>query len=133
MPTGVYVRTEEARRNIGLSSKGRKQTEETRQKISIAPKKIRAKGEEFHPSWVGDSVSYSALHTWVKKHLGTPGTCENCSESNLSGAYINWANISGDYKRDLSDWARLCRRCHSLFDGNNGWKVYNERRKEANV
>jgi len=25
---------------------------------------------------------------------------------------IHWHNISGEYKRDVSDWIRLCAKCH---------------------
>src|SRR6185312_1937249 len=32
---------------------------------------------------------------------------------------IHWANISGKYKRDLSDWIALCTLCHTAFDNKN--------------
>ena len=28
----------------------------------------------------------------------------------------HWANISGEYKRDLTDYKRLCVSCHRYFD-----------------
>lgn len=58
---------------------------------------------------------YRSLHQWVARRLGTPQLCENCD--NASGSTIfDWANISGEYQKDLSDWARLCRWCHQNFD-----------------
>lgn len=32
-----------------------------------------------HHKWVGDDVSYSALHAWVRLHKGTPMVCEHCN------------------------------------------------------
>ena len=29
-----------------------------------------------------------------------------------------WANISGEYKRNRNDFLRLCRTCHRRFDWN---------------
>jgi hypothetical protein len=72
--------------------------------------------ESNHPRWLGDNVGYEALHMWVKKHLGRPDTCENCGKSDLRGHQIHWANISGLYKRIITDWRRLCVKCHVAFD-----------------
>ena len=70
---------------------------------------------ERSSQWVGDNVSYTGLHGWINRQLGKPNWCENCG---LTTAKVyDWANISGEYKRDLNDWARLCRRCHMLIDG----------------
>lgn len=72
--------------------------------------------EENSESWKGDKVGYRGLHQWVQKHLGKPGTCEHCATTGLSGRRIHWANISHKYKRDLTDWARLCAKCHKSYD-----------------
>ena len=58
--------------------------------------------------------AYEAIHQWVKRQLGTPMICIKCLDSS-QGIY-DWANISGEYKKDLSDWIRLCRKCHSTMD-----------------
>ena len=60
--------------------------------------------------------NYVNLHYWVKRHLGTPEVCEHCGKSGLSGVQIHWANKSGEYKRELSDWLRLCTKCHKKYD-----------------
>ena len=73
------------------------------------------KGSNSH-LWKGEKVSYSGLHHWIKKELGSPGTCKHCGKSGLSGKKIHWANISHKYKRILTDWIRLCTKCHSRFD-----------------
>lgn len=70
---------------------------------------------------------YRALHRWVEYHLGKPKRCDNCADT--SDRMYDWANISGEYKRDLSDWKRLCRPCHMKMDGqhrkNNIFVAYN--------
>lgn len=38
----------------------------------------------------------------------------NCLQCNTGK--FEWANKSGDYKRDLSDWLRLCISCHRKYD-----------------
>lgn len=59
------------------------------------------------------SNNYGALHSWIKKRLSKPILCQNC---NKRKAY-DLANISQQYKRDLSDWNWLCRKCHMISDG----------------
>jgi len=63
--------------------------------------------------WKGDDVGYNGLHNWVRNKLGTPSRCESCGKTK---GFFDWANISHLYKRDLSDWARLCRKCHISYD-----------------
>jgi hypothetical protein len=62
----------------------------------------------------GDANAYGAVHLWVKYHRGAPKLCESCGTTDRE--YYDWANISGEYKRDLSDWQRLCRSCHTMRD-----------------
>ena len=72
------------------------------------------KRDEKHPNWKGDNVSYQALHSWVRLRLGRPMKCEHCGRTDKKK--YEWANISGEYKRELSDWVRLCTKCHRIFD-----------------
>lgn len=100
---------------------GRKHTEETKMKISLANKggnktsfKIGQNANEKNHLWKGSDVSYSGLHYWVSRKLGKPAKCEQC-ESTDAKRY-EWANKSGKYKRDLTDWIRLCASCHKTYD-----------------
>lgn len=72
------------------------------------------KEEERHLNWKGDGVGYQALHTWVRKHLGTPKQCSHCQATHKKK--YEWANISRQYKRELTDWVRLCTSCHRKYD-----------------
>ena len=58
--------------------------------------------EELNPAWKGSNVGYSALHAWIRRHLGKPKKCFNCGENSKDKRY-EWANISGDYRRDKKD------------------------------
>ena len=75
------------------------------------------------PSWKGESAKYTAKHMWIYSQLGKPEKCEFCSRDGLKGKFINWANKSGKYLRNLDDWIRLCKPCHVKFDDtiNRGW------------
>lgn len=72
--------------------------------------------DEKHWGWKGDDVGYIALHSWVKRRLGKPSKCEHCGKDGLTGRQIHWANKSQEYKRDLTDWLRLCVSCHIKYD-----------------
>lgn len=122
MPTGIYLhkkgwkhtkktRIKMSEAQIGEKNHnwGKKVSRETKKKMS------ELKTDEKHPNWKGDDVRYRALHTWVNNKLGKPDTCQNCGRDNLVGHQIHWANISGEYKRDLTDWLRLCPKCHGAF------------------
>jgi len=67
-----------------------------------------------HKNWKGDLVGYSALHRWVERKLGKPLQCEDCGTTAVKR--YEWANISGEYKRDIKDFKRLCYKCHRKFD-----------------
>lgn len=72
-------------------------------------------------AWKGIEAGYSAIHKWVYKHFGkaTP-PCEHCHTDPGIGrdgrSKMQWANISGEYKRTREDWLRLCPPCHKKYD-----------------
>lgn len=78
--------------------------------------KFEAVEGDKNPFWKGGDVSYTGLHQWVYRKLGKPQTCEKCQKTGLTGRYIHWANISQEYKRDVTDWIRLCGKCHKQYD-----------------
>ena len=84
----------------------------------------RTRGE-LNANWKGDDVGYTALHDWLSLRLGQPRKCEHCKTE--TAKKYEWANLSGEYKRDLKDWVRLCVACHRLNDGH-GFKMWETRR-----
>jgi len=109
MPKGVYVR----RTDMGFWKK----SQDFRQRVSL--KMIgnqNAKGKLVgakHPNWKGDDVGYDGIHSWFIRNHKKPKRCERCCKVKPLDA----ANISGEYKRDRSDWWWLCRLCHMETDG----------------
>lgn len=57
--------------------------------------------------------SYDGLHDWVHRNLGRPEACSKCGKTE---GKLEWSNISGAYKPDLSDWQFLCKKCHCRYD-----------------
>jgi hypothetical protein len=86
---------------------GTHRTEEDKRKISIA------NSDEGNGMWKGDDAGYIARHEWVHRRLPKPEKCQNCHNKKA----IDLANISGEYKRDITDWWYLCRTCHMNIDG----------------
>lgn len=71
-------------------------SESTKQKIAASKTK--------------EDAGYSAIHVWMLKHHAKSGVCESCGKVGKT----DWDNISGEYRRDRSDFRELCRSCHRL-------------------
>lgn len=99
--------SEESRQRISDSLRGRRLSAEHREKISQ-----RQRGE-LHHFWKGDDASYHAIHNWLARWHKKTGRCEWCE---CAHHRTHWANLSGEYHRDISDYAELCPSCHKLFD-----------------
>ena len=69
---------------------------------------------EDNPAWKGDQAGYVALHYWVRRQLGIPTQCSK-NKKHISKMFV-WANKSGEYKRNASDWHSLCN-SWNLTDG----------------
>lgn len=66
------------------------------------------------PNWEGENAGYTSKHDWLYLKFGQPSICEDCG--NKTAKKYEWANVSGKYKRERSDWKRLCTSCHHKFD-----------------
>ena len=81
-----------------------------------------------HYMWKGDKVGYDALHDWVDRKKGKPIKCIKCGDKPKSAYRIHWANKSGKYKREVSDWISLCVCCHAKYDK---WWIKRKRDKNG--
>lgn len=67
-------------------------------------------------------ITYSGVHKWVYRTFGTnPTQCEHCGEigeMKNNRWTIQFANKSGEYKRCVKDWLKLCTKCHRKHDIN---------------
>ena len=105
-----YFHSEETRRKISNAHKGIKHNIETKIKLSISHTK----------NWNG--INYGARHKRIDKKLGVPRYCEFCKTTN--SRFFDWANVSGEYREDTTDWKRLCRKCHLRWDRKRNNKAF---------
>ena len=98
--------------------KGFQHTETTKKKQSTG--KLGNK----NPMWKGEEVSYHKLHSWVRRHKPKKKFCEICGKETK----LEICNLSGEYKRDLEDYAWYCRTCHRKRD-----KEFRERNRVSGV
>ena len=100
-------------------SKGQKFSLEYRAVLSKAHQgQVGVTGEK-HGKWKGNEVGYPGIHAWVRKQRGTPELCEYCGLNYTPKGkqkYFHWANKSRNYLRELTDWVRLCAKCHIAYD-----------------
>lgn len=71
---------------------------------------------EENPQWKGIEAGMVAKHAFISRYKGKPNKCEFCGTEEKRR--YEWANVSGEYKRDLDDFVRLCVPCHRQYDGN---------------
>lgn len=73
---------------------------------------------EKHPHWKGEDAGYVSKHMWLSLHHPKTGICEHCSKEcgTAKPTGTEWCNISGEYRRDRSDYLELCRSCHRKHD-----------------
>ena len=64
--------------------------------------------------WKGQEASYFAKHMWIIKHVGKASKCS--FDPTHTAKRFEWANVSGEYLRDASDYIELCPSCHRKFD-----------------
>ncbi len=67
-------------------------------------------------AWKGMRAGYVAKHLWIVKHYGKANHCEKCFGK---AKRYEWANISGKYLREVSDYIQLCTSCHRIMDKGN--------------
>jgi hypothetical protein len=111
---------------VDMGNRNWKHTPEA--KLKIAAGKLGEKNPRFGKTneqstrWKGDAVGYCGVHDWMTENFGQPKHCESCGTTDENNRY-EWANISGEYRRDRSDFIRLCKRCHNDMDGVNAHQV----------
>lgn len=103
-----YKFTEEHKKNLSLSHIGQISHWKGKKRLDMVL--------ENNPAWKGDKVGYHALHRWISNNYGKPNRCDDCGDNKLPSSKYQWANINGLYKRDISDWKRLCLSCHRKVD-----------------
>ena len=109
-----FKHSEESKLKMSLARIGKINGMQGKKHSSATLEKLRtvAKVGSQNPMWKGDEVGYDALHDWARRHRGMSKTCEMCN----AGGYLELANRSREYKRDVDDWLTLCKPCHVRYD-----------------
>lgn len=76
---------------------------------SIRCSKLRDKNN----NWANGGESFTGIHNWGRYNIPKPELCQCCGKEPPR----DLANISNEYKKEISDWEWLCRRCHMTKDG----------------
>ena len=92
-------------------NKGKKMPNSMREKMRIIASQRTG---ENSPRWQ-EQPSYNAIHLWMRNVYGATIQCEDCGKKRSDGM-IHWANKSGKYLRDRTDWKQLCVSCHKKMD-----------------
>jgi len=85
-------------------------------------KSLIGKTGESARRWKGIDAGYVAKHRWIVKHYGKSNKCENVDCVYVNPKRFEWANISGEYKREREDYMMLCSSCHRIKDKGNTCK-----------
>lgn len=91
-------------------------------------KSLIGKKEEKARRWKGDEAGYTAIHIWLRNKLGKATKCDNPKciypkpikyrKPILKPKRYEWASISRNALRDVSDYIQLCTSCHRKYDIN---------------
>jgi len=80
-------------------------------KIRKAPSTAFKKGH-IPANFKEKGFGYNTVHKWLTRHFPKKGICEEC----LKESKTQYANITGKYLRDRSDYRELCYSCHTRID-----------------
>lgn len=125
---GGWKHSKKTKDLLSVQKTGKKRrpfSESHKKKISLALRGKRNnpfRSGEDNPMWRGGKPlirGYRAIHYWVQNHYGKANCCEFCGLEKVPVGmkiYFNWANRSGEYLRNITDWLQLCKKCHFHFD-----------------
>lgn len=111
-----YFKTHEHWRGF----KGKIHSVKTKEKMRLK-KLSQSKGIQS-PYWKG---GYGATHRWIKRFKQKKGSCEVC----LKIGKTYFANISHEYKLNVTDWVESCQKCNLKYDKLAGWGKAKEFKK----
>lgn len=69
--------------------------------------------EAVAAEWNKNRPGYKAVHKWLKRYHGA---ADHCSKCDTPSKRYEWANLSGEYLRDVNDYIQLCASCHRKMD-----------------
>jgi len=97
---------------------------ETSARISAS---LQGKIGEQSRGWKGEGAGYYAKHMWIAEQYGKATKCTK--NPGHKAKRFEWANISGKYLRDITDYVQLCPSCHRIMDNKLNPPNYDHTRK----
>jgi len=85
---------------------------------------------ENNPNWKGGKSWYASVHFWIKKIKGKALNYKCTFKDETCKGRMEWSNVSGKYRRNLSDWQILCCSHHKRFDKTGFGKKHSEETKK---
>ena len=76
----------------------------------------------------GYSGHYYNVHSWLVRTYGNAQYCQ--MDKAHKAKRFEWANVSGDYLKDINDYMQLCPSCHRKMDYKEGQR---ELVRKANI
>ena len=73
---------------------------------------------------------YNSAHLWLYRTHGKASYCSN--DVSHTGTF-QWANITGVYEKDLSNFTQLCRSCHAKLDTSDYQRELSAERLKGNT
>ena len=92
--------------------KGKKRSPESVEKSASKRRGQKRPNQENSKSWKGEDASYAAKHIWARFWLKDPKRCECCGTTKN----LQWSNKDHKHQRIITDWKRLCAKCHRQYD-----------------
>lgn len=59
---------------------------------------------------------YRVLHTWIQRNYGKADRCD--FDPDHTSKKFEWANLTGEYVKDIDHYRPLCTSCHKTMDKN---------------
>lgn len=104
-------------------NKGKVRTSEMKRRYSLSKMgKLNPNFGKKSPNFKANA-GYRALHLWIIRIAGQPTKCEKCDRDGLTGKQIGWASKDHKYLRELTNWIRLCSKCHGEYDKERGLRI----------
>jgi hypothetical protein len=106
--------SEQHKLNLSKALKGRKHTQECKDKISLAHKgkaMLSTRGN-LHHNWKDQFASISAIHKWLRKRITKPIKCNICHKEKK----LQLSSKTHQYSREMSEYQYLCFSCHRKWD-----------------
>jgi hypothetical protein len=74
---------------------------------------------------------YYNVHQWLAKNYGKASYCSN--DLSHTKCVFQWANITGEYEKDVKNFKQLCRSCHAKLDWSPRQREFHRKRMTGNT